>query len=52
MNISVIAEGVEINDQLEILKSQECDILQGYLFSRPLSDTQLTELIQQSAEKE
>lgn len=52
MNISVIAEGVEINDQLEILKSQECDILQGYLFSRPLSDTQLTELIQQSEEKE
>lgn len=48
MNITVVAEGVEISDQLEILESQECDILQGYIFSRPLSDTQLTDLIKKN----
>lgn len=48
MDISVVAEGVEINEQLAILESQECDILQGYIFSRPLSDSQLTDLIRNS----
>ncbi|KYH35358.1 phytochrome-like protein cph2 [Clostridium tepidiprofundi DSM 19306] len=37
LNLDVIAEGVEKNDQLEILSSQNCDIIQGFLFSKPLS---------------
>lgn len=45
MNITVVAEGVEMSDQLAILMAQECDMLQGYFFSRPLSDKQLTDLI-------
>lgn len=36
MNITVVAEGVEEIEQLSILKSQLCDTLQGYLFSKPL----------------
>lgn len=34
---SVIAEGVEEKDQLEMLKNLGCDEIQGYIFDRPLS---------------
>ena len=45
MNISVVAEGVEDNNQLQILQSQFCDTLQGFLFSKPLSSTDFIELL-------
>ncbi|MFJ8064733.1 EAL domain-containing protein [Psychrobacillus sp. NPDC096426] len=32
----VIAEGVETKEQLEFLKNHQCDITQGYFFSKPL----------------
>lgn len=32
----VIAEGVETEAQLSFLRDQQCDIIQGYFFSRPL----------------
>jgi len=44
LNLSVLAEGVETRQHFNILKEQECDIIQGYLFSRPLSPEQ-TELL-------
>lgn len=37
MDLKVIAEGVETEQQLELLKSCGCDFGQGYLFSRPLA---------------
>lgn len=36
MGLSVIAEGVETKEQLEMLKSFGCGAYQGYYFSRPL----------------
>lgn len=45
MNISVVAEGVEDNQQLQILQNQFCDTLQGYLFSKPLNSTDFIELL-------
>lgn len=44
MDISVVAEGVEDNEQLQILQNQFCDTLQGYLFSKPLNSTDFIEL--------
>lgn len=35
-NMSVIAEGVEDQEQFDILRSYECEFFQGYLFSRPV----------------
>lgn len=36
MGCEVITEGVEHESQVEILKEQECDFIQGYVWSRPL----------------
>ena len=39
-NMKVVAEGVEDEEQLNFLKSQGCDIAQGYYISKPLSQEQ------------
>lgn len=36
-HMKVVAEGVEDSEQLNFLKSQGCDIAQGYYISKPLS---------------
>jgi diguanylate cyclase (GGDEF)-like protein len=36
LGIETVAEGVETVEQLEILTALECDIVQGYLFDKPL----------------
>lgn len=36
LRMRVVAEGVETEEQLAILKGQGCDIVQGYYYSRPL----------------
>lgn len=47
MNIAVVAEGVESQEQLEILQDQLCDTLQGYLFSKPITASELAKIITQ-----
>lgn len=46
LNIRVVAEGVESSDQLKILQENSCDILQGYLFSKPLPDEHYRNLLE------
>jgi EAL domain-containing protein (putative c-di-GMP-specific phosphodiesterase class I) len=36
LGMTVVAEGVETDSQLEILRSLQCDQIQGFLLSRPL----------------
>lgn len=45
MDIAVVAEGVEHNDQLEILRTQDCDFIQGYFFSKPLSSDEFINML-------
>jgi diguanylate cyclase (GGDEF)-like protein/PAS domain S-box-containing protein len=45
LDLTVLAEGVETNEQLEYLSSIGCDVVQGYLFSRPLSTEDFHELL-------
>jgi diguanylate cyclase (GGDEF)-like protein/PAS domain S-box-containing protein len=41
----VIAEGVETEGQLNFFKDQQCDIIQGYFFSRPLPAVDLAKFL-------
>ena len=36
LGLTVVAEGVESREQLDFLRAQRCDAVQGYYFSRPL----------------
>jgi len=36
LGLKIIAEGIEMPEQLDYLKSKSCDEYQGYLFSRPV----------------
>ena len=36
LGLAVIAEGVETQEQLDFLSSINCDIVQGYYYSRPV----------------
>jgi len=51
LNIDTIAEGVEEIAQLEVLKSLECDEIQGYYYSKPLSFNRLVRFIKESHSK-
>ena len=37
LKVPVVAEGVETGEQLQLLKTMGCEIVQGYYFSKPLS---------------
>lgn len=45
--ISTIAEGVETEEQADIIRKSGCDTMQGYLFARPLSEGDLLEYVLQ-----
>lgn len=45
LNMKVIAEGVEQDKQVELLRSMGCDIIQGYYYSKPLPLDELIEFL-------
>jgi sensor c-di-GMP phosphodiesterase-like protein len=45
LSIDTIAEGVEVASQADCLTRLGCDMVQGYLYSRPVSADQLASLI-------
>lgn len=45
LGIKTVAEGVETKEQLDFLKSIECDIGQGYYFSKPMSIKEFEKLL-------
>ncbi len=46
LDLKVVAEGVENEDQAQLLRLLRCDQIQGYLFSRPLSGDEAVALLQ------
>jgi diguanylate cyclase (GGDEF)-like protein len=45
LQLTVIAEGVELDAQLAFLSESGCDEVQGYLYSRPVPAEQFTQLL-------
>jgi EAL domain-containing protein (putative c-di-GMP-specific phosphodiesterase class I) len=45
LNLKVLAEGVETEEQANVLREYGCDEVQGYLYSRPVSPEQVFELL-------
>lgn len=45
LNLTLIAEGVETREQALIMQGLDCHIMQGYLFSRPVSGDQIPSLM-------
>jgi len=46
LGVSVVAEGVEEESQIGLLKEYGCDQLQGYFFSRPVPAVEATKLLE------
>ncbi|WP_407262934.1 EAL domain-containing protein [Klebsiella pneumoniae] len=44
-SLGIVAEGVENNEQFELLKNMNCDEFQGYYYSKPLSGDQLIDFL-------
>jgi len=45
LKMQVVAEGVELMDQLVYLKTAGCDVAQGYFLSRPVPAQQAEALL-------
>lgn len=48
LSLKTIAEGIETQEQKEVLRSIGCDVMQGYLFSKPLPVDEATKLLSSS----
>ena len=45
LGLSAIAEGVETPEQLEDLRAQGCDCMQGYMFGKPAPASEISRLL-------
>ena len=36
LNMKIVAEGIENREQVDFLAEQECDLIQGYFFAKPM----------------
>ncbi len=45
MSMTLVAEGVESREQLELLKEMNCDFMQGYYYSKPLNELECMKLL-------
>lgn len=49
MDMKIVAEGIETQEQLELLVGMDCDFIQGYYYSKPIEGAAFLKLIQNKA---
>jgi len=47
LDMKVLAKGVETQVQLDVLRAHDCDMMQGYLFSKPLPPDEVAALLRE-----
>lgn len=47
LGLQVVAEGIESDGQVQLLRAMQCDYIQGYVFSKPLSAPEFVQFLQQ-----
>jgi diguanylate cyclase (GGDEF)-like protein/PAS domain S-box-containing protein len=52
LGLTVVAEGIELQEQAMLLRALECHGGQGFLFARPMTAPQLCELLERAAHGE
>ncbi|PKM85269.1 MAG: hypothetical protein CVU86_03130 [Firmicutes bacterium HGW-Firmicutes-11] len=52
LGMTVLAEGVETQEQMDYLIQNQCHQMQGYLFSKPLPDSAIWDLIRETTPPE
>ncbi len=45
LDLRVVAEGVETKDQLDFLKENKCDLVQGYYYAKPMPSSEFENLL-------
>jgi diguanylate cyclase (GGDEF)-like protein len=45
LGLRVVAEGVELEEQLSFLRAHRCELVQGYLFGAPVPPAEMSELL-------
>lgn len=43
LNMKIVAEGIESREQVEFLTEQECDLIQGYFYAKPMPVAEFAE---------
>ncbi|WP_405108189.1 MULTISPECIES: EAL domain-containing protein [unclassified Phaeobacter] len=46
LNIPVLAEGVEVEDELQFLRVEKCSSVQGFYFGKPMTRDEMREVVQ------
>ena len=51
LGLTVVAEGVDTIEQLELLREKNCEYVQGYLFSKPIPQVEVEQLLKNWTEQ-
>lgn len=52
LGLNTVAEGVETHEQFELMKKLGCDMIQGYIFDKPLTEADFVRRIKQRVYEE
>jgi EAL domain-containing protein (putative c-di-GMP-specific phosphodiesterase class I) len=52
LGMKILAEGVETEEQLEFLKAEGCDYMQGYLIGKPIPANKISEWMSEFAARQ